>query len=172
MRAQLGKIGAEARRAASASIALRLTSLPIWQTARIIGLFASRLDEPEISSLFSEVKIFAYPKIAGDTLRFVRVGQASELAPGAFDLLEPTGTGEASPDLILVPGLAFDQWGGRLGRGKGFYDRWLTEHPETIAAGVCFDLQIVDQVPTEPHDRQVQMIITDSRTIQGSTPFR
>ena len=66
---------------------------------------------------------------------------------------------------VLVPGVMFDPWGKRLGRGGGYYDRLLEKLPEAALIGVCFEASIQDEVPTEAHDRQVEIIVTDARTI-------
>lgn len=71
-------------------------------------------------------------------------------------------------DLILVPGLAFDIQGNRLGRGKGYYDRFLPQCTEAIFCGICCDLQLTDHVPTEAHDATMDFIITDKEIIPCS----
>ena len=76
-------------------------------------------------------------------------------------------------DIILVPGLAFDRHGGRLGRGRGYFDR-LFATPEVRAQriGICFEDQIVDAVPVEPHDARMQMIVTDRSHVIVQPPSR
>ena len=64
-----------------------------------------------------------------------------------------------SYDLILVPGLAFDKQGFRMGYGAGYYDTFLAQHPESYKVGVCYPFQLVDEVPTEPHDAQLNEIL-------------
>jgi len=86
--------------------------------------------------------------------------------PEDFHHLDPFQSEQANNTLVLVPGLAFDRKGNRIGRGKGFYDRFLDEHPEILTIGVCWDLQIVDQVPTEPHDAQLKWLCTESEIIR------
>ena len=90
----------------------------------------------------------------------------SQLAPGCQGILEPGAeTPVVSPgevDLILVPGMAFDPTGGRLGRGKGYYDRFLG-NGKTI--GVCYQSALLPQVPMEAHDRRVDAIVTDQTII-------
>lgn len=94
----------------------------------------------------------------------------SDFAPGAYGIWEPKPQcrtdrrREVSPkdlDLILVPGLAFDRNRNRLGRGAGFYDRFFENvRSETILTALAFDEQIFDTVPTEPHDRRMDFILT------------
>ena len=66
-------------------------------------------------------------------------------------------TGEI--DLIIVPGMAFDNSGHRLGRGKGFYDRFLAQHPDVYTIGLCFDFQYFDKIPSESFDKKVDEVI-------------
>ena len=86
----------------------------------------------------------------------------SEFQMGALGIYEPTGATMApSPDLVLVPGLAFDITGVRLGRGKGFYDRWLAANPTVHSVGICFKCQIVENLPSEAHDARVSAIVSE-----------
>ena len=93
----------------------------------------------------------------------------TELKTGQFDIREPLDTCREIPlnrlDFVLVPGVAFDLQGRRLGRGKGYYDRLLAEVRGTTC-GVAFDEQIVDQLPVEPHDIHVNCILTPTRWIE------
>lgn len=93
-----------------------------------------------------------------------------DLVLGRLGLRQPRTDLVAIPiadlDVVLVPGLAFDCTGARLGRGGGFYDRFLATLPSKILTiGVAFDQQIVATVPAQPHDRRVQVVITESQTI-------
>ena len=94
-----------------------------------------------------------------------RVASPDELAPGKFGVLEPASDAPESPgnwDLILVPGMAFDRRGGRLGRGRGYYDRFLSIHRDILRVGICFDEQLVSSVPSEDHDIRMHALITPS----------
>ena len=68
-------------------------------------------------------------------------------------------------DLILVPGCGFDLEGGRLGRGGGYYDRFLAGQVGVLKVGLCFECQMIDRLPTEAHDQSVDLIVTESRVI-------
>jgi len=90
-----------------------------------------------------------------------RVRQPAARCP----LLDPSEIG-----LVLVPGLLFDRSGGRLGRGAGFYDRYLSRlEPGTVACGVCHAAQVVERVPVEDHDARVRMILTE-HGLERTTP--
>ena len=83
---------------------------------------------------------------------------------GSFNIMEPTGDSIDDPailDLIIVPGVAFDRHGNRCGRGKGFYDRFLAKTQATTIA-VCFDCQLVDELPVEPHDVPAHYVVSPS----------
>ena len=88
----------------------------------------------------------------------------SRLELGAFHIEEPTGDNTVSPEeieLVVVPAVAYDRQGNRLGRGKGFYDRLLATTRAT-KIGVAYEFQIVDEIPCEPHDVKMDMVISQS----------
>jgi 5-formyltetrahydrofolate cyclo-ligase len=88
---------------------------------------------------------------------------ATEIVTGKFGVREPAATCAEIPldrfDLVLVPGMAFDSSGNRLGRGKGFYDRLLAE-TSGVKCGVGYDFQLLEKIPAEPHDARVNFILT------------
>lgn len=93
-----------------------------------------------------------------------------DLAPGYCNILEPLKTlpqvDPASIEVVVTPGSVFDVRGGRLGYGGGFYDRFLhTAAPQALRIGLAFDLQVVESVPLEKHDEQLDYLITETRTI-------
>ena len=94
---------------------------------------------------------------------------ATDIVTGKFGVREPAAGCEEIPlnrfDLILVPGVAFDLSGNRLGRGRGFYDRILAE-ASGIKCGVCHDFQLLEKIPSEPHDAKVDFILTPSRVVR------
>jgi 5-formyltetrahydrofolate cyclo-ligase len=94
---------------------------------------------------------------------------ASDIIVGKFGVREPAASCEEIPlnqfDLVLVPGLAFDLSGNRLGRGQGFYDRILAK-ASGIKCGVGYDFQLLKKIPTEPHDAKVDFIFTPSRGVR------
>lgn len=127
-------------------------------------------DEVDIRQFLDELvaggKTVLLPRVTGDETMELRVYTGLEgLSEGAFHILEPVGelfTDYASVDVILIPGLAFDALGHRLGRGRGYYDRFLiasgiAESGKTI--GVCFDFQKVAEVPVDEYDIPVDEVI-------------
>jgi 5-formyltetrahydrofolate cyclo-ligase len=130
-----------------------------------IALFAPKELEPDLDLLWElgllERHLVSYPRCDGVTLSFRTVSGLSDLCPSKFGIREPVGG--ASPehlDLIVVPGLAFTSDGNRLGRGAGFYDRFLSATPaSTVKVGVCFAFQLLVEIPVECHDVKVDALV-------------
>lgn len=111
---------------------------------------------PLIDALVQQGKTVLLPKVQDDeNMELRRYTSPSDLREGAFHIMEPIGAPFVDFDQIdvaLVPGVAFDAAGHRLGRGKGYYDRFLHAHPRLHTIGVCFPFQRVAEVPTDEHD--------------------
>jgi 5-formyltetrahydrofolate cyclo-ligase len=148
----------------------------LWQNAQTILFYAPLPDEPDIWPLLAVTggagKQVFLPRFLADTTTYTACQiktPETDLQLGQFGIREPTESCPQIPlnrlDLILVPGVAFDLHGRRLGRGKGFYDRLLAAVRGTTC-GVAFDEQIVNEVPVEPHDVLLNCILTPSRWIQ------
>jgi len=91
------------------------------------------------------------------------------LEPGVMNILEPVDNGIMAVgelDLIVAPALAFDRSGNRLGRGGGFYDRFISQNRGTLVCGLAFDLQLIDKVPAREHDRAVNMLATNTEFLR------
>jgi 5-formyltetrahydrofolate cyclo-ligase len=99
---------------------------------------------------------------------------AADIITGKFGMREPAASCPKFPlnqfDLILVPGMAFDLNGNRLGRGQGFYDR-LLENASGIKCGVGYDFQLLEKIPVEPHDVKVDFVFTPSRCGKAKNGF-
>jgi 5-formyltetrahydrofolate cyclo-ligase len=171
MRAEMSRfrIRPEERTEVSEAIRERLVGLECWRAARMVLLYAALPDEPDTFILPRGDKCFCYPRYHADRgYEAARVDDVGKLAPGKFGVLEPvTEAAEVPPegvDLIVVPGVAFDKECYRLGRGRGFYDQWLLALPG-MKIGVGFDHQLLDLVPREPHDVQLDGLIVPSRYV-------
>jgi len=172
IRAMLIGLSSAAQSSASAKIRALLDSWPVWKMASTICAFCALSGEPDILAPWPKGKSVSLPLVAGDDISMRRVASQHELSPGSFGILEPSSSAPASPgdwDLIFVPGLAFDRNGGRLGRGRGYYDRFLALHPNTLRVGVCFDEQLRPSVPSEPHDLPMHALITPSALLTFET---
>lgn len=116
-----------------------------------------------LDDLVAEGKMVLLPKVIDDETMELRCYTGrDDLQEGAFHIMEPVGalfTDLALIDVVLVPGVAFDAQGHRLGRGKGYYDRFLQSVSDIKKIGVCFDFQKVEQVPSEAHDIVVDIVV-------------
>ena len=105
------------------------------------------------------------PCVDGDDLRLRQyTGPECMVSGEQFGIGEPTGeewTDLAAVELIAVPGVAFDREGNRMGRGRGFYDRLLKSTPNAVKIGLAYNFQMLDAIPTEPHDVKMNLVITD-----------
>ena len=111
---------------------------------------------------WAHTKKFFLPRVNGLNLEILPYDR-TKLKYGAFQIEEPSGNeicNVSDIDLIVVPGVGYDPKGNRVGRGKGYYDRLLSESKAT-KIGVAYDFQIVDQIEAEPHDVRVDIIISD-----------
>ena len=151
----------------SAAICKHVKALPEWAEARVILLFAALPDEPNVDGLWDESKQVCLPRFRDDrTYEAAFVMNRNDLVSGQFGILEPPKNavcaGPSEVDLVIAPGVAFDAAGHRLGRGRGFYDRWL-EGLTAFRCGVGYDHQLVhDSVPHEPHDALMGVVVTPS----------
>lgn len=154
----------------SALLCEAIRATPAWRTARTVVIFAPLPGEPDVEMLWAhaESRSFAYPRVEGDRLGLYTARSPFELQPTQWGLREPVAdpacvVAPDSIDLILVPGVAFSRAGARLGRGRGYYDRLLATLPGGVCKiGVCFDFQIVAELPTDPHDQHVDLVATES----------
>ena len=107
-------------------------------------------------------KRVAVPKVHGEIMHFYEIHSLADCVPGAFGILEPVGEEKdriTEPGFMLVPGLAFDKKGNRLGYGGGFYDKYLASHGGIITAALGYQFQIVEEVPAEIHDKKMDYLI-------------
>jgi len=113
-------------------------------------------------------KAIYLPVIDGDNLKIVQYTGKDCLVPGdKYGIPEPNGPTLANEDLIdlvIVPGVAFDSNNNRMGRGAGYYDRILKRLPQAKKIAFAFDFQIIDQVPVEPHDIKMDLVISANIT--------
>jgi 5-formyltetrahydrofolate cyclo-ligase len=173
LRAYLKGLSPEAKAAAAHQACARLRSSAVWYQASRILFYAPLPDELDLSPLWPEAlqahKVVALPRFAAATgtyeARLVR-DLAQDLVVGQFGIREPHPDCPAVAlnrlDLFLVPGVAFDPNGRRLGRGHGYYDRLLAG-VGGFKCGVGFDGQILDAVPREPSDVLLDCILTPTR---------
>lgn len=159
----------------SRALVARLAGHEAWLRAGSVLLFSPLPDEVEISPLIQtgidQGKTICLPRFVtrnGDYEAAVIRDVMTDLQPAKYGILEPAPACPARPlnqlDLALVPGVAFAPGGSRLGRGRGHYDRIL-KLVSGMRLGVAFDEQIVDALPSEPHDVRVHAVVTPGRWI-------
>lgn len=151
----------------SAPIIDRLRHHPRLLAARCIMLYSALEDEVAtedlIELLYQQGKDVLLPRVIADGQMEVRHYQGSQsLRQGAYHIMEPMGPVCEHPDMIevaVVPGMCFDAQGNRLGRGKGYYDRFLAQCPRIYKIGICFDFQKMPHIPSEPTDIRMDEVL-------------
>ncbi|MEH7734034.1 5-formyltetrahydrofolate cyclo-ligase [Bacillus pumilus] len=172
--AKLDQISPEEFERSTALLHEHLLQLPAWKQAKTIALTMSRGKEiptmPLIEKAREEGKTVCIPTCFPKTkeMMFYEYTPETKMTSSYFGLLEPdpqvsTAVHKETIDLIIVPGVCFDQKGYRIGFGGGYYDRYLADyHGVTIA--LCLSLQQIRDVPTEAHDIPVSMIVSEKGT--------
>lgn len=176
LRAERAAIAAELRSAWSAAIAARAQGLAAWRRAESVQLFIGALPgEVETWGLAAAClaagKALVCPRVERERLELRRVEELNALARSDQGLWEPSPdcalVEPQAIDLALLPGLAFDRRGGRLGLGRGFYDRLLRE-TAAERVGLCFELQVVQSTPIDRGDERVSIVVTELRVIDAA----
>ncbi len=183
-RERLRSMPAADRAAASEALGNRLAEWQSYKIAKTVACFAGTLEEvdtePMLRRILADGKTLLLPYVIQGTGTDATMAMAAvtdlekDLAEGAFGIREPTPEARAGaapePDLVLIPALGFDLRGGRLGKGKGFYDRYLAGM-KAFKAGVGFDVQITEKnLPLDAHDQLMDAVLTDMRTLVFSAP--
>lgn len=166
------------REAASAAIAGRALALPDLEQVTPVGAYwpmRSEVDcRPLLEALVARGQEVALSQILHPRLSWRLWRPGDPLVHGGFGVREPgPDAPECFPRALLVPLAAFDRHGGRLGYGKGHFDRSiaaLAEHHPVLTVGLAFGAQEVDAVPAEPHDRRLDWIVTESELIRAGAP--
>lgn len=165
VRERLSVMPDDMKYAASQGIVQALRNHILVSGARVVALFSPLRDEPQIASLVKELSLthlVALPRVEGDVMQFYCYS-CDAMQSGAFGIEEPVGTSIVNPweiDLMVVPGVAFTLDGKRMGRGKGYYDKYMSnEGFRAYKVGVCYAAQIVDELPQEPHDIKMDCVV-------------
>lgn len=168
-------IDQELRQEKSCRIAALLCENRLFRAAGTVMLYASVRGEADTGMLIDNclkrqvrTVLPAVDKTNAKLLLYQILSRA-ELVPGGFGIPEPDGADKvpllpSALEFVVVPGVAFDVTGARIGYGKGYYDKLLAGIT-VPTAGICFEEQLVAQIPCEPHDRRVTMIVTEKRII-------
>ncbi|KAA6343003.1 5-formyltetrahydrofolate cyclo-ligase [termite gut metagenome] len=153
--------------AQSADILRQLETHIVFKEAHTVLLFHSLKDEPDTHAFiekWSGTKVILLPVVCGESLELRVYSNHQSLSAGTYGIDEPSGeafTDYASIDLAVIPGVAFDRFGNRLGRGKGYYDK-LLPHLSAHKIGIGFSFQLVEEVPARELDVRMDEVITPS----------
>ena len=171
------------KKAWDAMLCERVCTMPIVRAARCIYAYASLPNEAGtwgiMEHLLLEGHRLALPRVEGNTMEFYWVESLSELSEGSFHIMEPVpgqqNSGPAGPvryarqraaepdALMLIPGMAFTEDGLRLGKGGGFYDRFLSSEPGHRKIALAYPFQVVKMLPLEEHDIKMDLVVTPDR---------
>lgn len=148
----------------------------VYHDAELLLFYLSYRSEADTRQLLKEAlesgRSVAVPKVVGTDMVFYRLTSLSQLVEGYKGILEPDTecteqiTEFPEHTILFVPGCAFDEFGGRMGYGGGFYDRFMQRYPEALRVALAYEEQMVPEVPREVHDRLVDVIMTEQRMLQ------
>lgn len=160
---------------ASREIAARILALPEIADARAIALYQAMGNEISMEPLWRELvargRQVLFPIVRPGTrvLAFSPARNPEDLSTGAFGIREPPAEWQIPLDqveIFVVPALGFAPSGRRLGRGGGYYDATLAAAPQALRIGPCLESQLLDELPIEPHDEGVDVVVTPRRTLR------
>ncbi|HKJ28568.1 MAG TPA: 5-formyltetrahydrofolate cyclo-ligase [Desulfuromonadales bacterium] len=160
----------------SSEIQRRFMRSVFFREARCLALYSAIHNEVSTDEIVGQAldsgKCLVFPRVSGEDLEFVHIESPSELVSGAFGVKEPKSCNLVpveKVDLIVVPGVAFDQRGHRLGYGRGYYDRALAKcQSHCMKVGFAYDFQLVEELPATDYDETLSMLITESQTLNFS----
>ena len=152
--------------AASADLAAKLFDHPAYRRAKALYGYLSYNQEVRTAAILERAqrdgKRVAVSKVYGDEMKFLWLDDLAAVAPGAYNIPEPVADGPVADDpaaLVLMPGLAFDRAGHRMGYGGGFYDKYLSAHPGHPTIALCYGFQVFPRLETEAHDIPADFVI-------------
>ncbi len=170
MLARRNALGPEEIAKRSRSVQDSVLKSSFFNSAKSIGAYFAFGSEVRTDFILGEGKKLgkqvALPSIEGDKIVFYEMSSAKYLVKGRFGIMEPLPYGKITElDLLIVPGIAFDRAGYRLGYGKGYYDRFLLEH-QTFSVGLAYSFQLVEKLPRGRQDMRMDAVATEGRVIR------
>ena len=181
--ARKARVALKDKDAVSAAIVAKVQSLPQYRSAKTIMYYVDAGSEVKtrqaLAGAIAAGKRVVVPwcVVENNTLELFLLEDVHELVEGAYKILEPKDELRRLPhklidpktlDFVMVPGTAFDLKGGRMGQGKGYYDRLLGDvRPDAPLVALAFDCQIFEEIPVAPHDVFMDLVVTESRIIKG-----
>ncbi len=149
----------------------RCIALPQISAAQAVFCFVSMPEEAGthalIKALLGVGKSLSVPKITPEKMLAVTLTDWGQLGRGEFGILRPRSSNICTDkiDVCITPGLGFSEQGMRIGSGRGYYDTWFWEHPDTLRIALAYECQIMDEIPSDEHDILIDLIITEERVI-------
>ena len=176
-RKRLDELTASEKADAATLVRSRLVQIDQYCDAEVVGIYSAIEWEIDLIPLLNggreSGKRFAFPRWCAESnqYEFVGVEASYQLVRGRYGILEPEGSCQRLDrgrlDFVVIPGLAFSQNGARLGRGRGFYDR-LLENCRALLCGVCYDFQLLDELPQDPWDKVMNRLVTPMQCVRTS----
>ena len=181
--ARKNRVAQKNKDALSRAICGRFMAMPAYQAAKTVMWYVDAGSEVRTRHTLPEALthgkrvVVPWCVVEANTLELFLLEDMSELVEGAYKILEPKDELRRLPekvvqpeelDLVMVPGTAFDPRGGRMGQGKGYYDRLLARaRPDAPLVALAFDCQLFDEIPVAPHDVFMDQVLTETRAIAG-----
>jgi 5-formyltetrahydrofolate cyclo-ligase len=175
-RIQINQMPSQDKHNASIKVANQIINHEIFKSAEIIAAYVALDDElntrPILEEALKQNKRLLLPFVDGDIMQFSAISDLDQdLAKGNFGILEPVNKLPFQWDnqtcVIIIPARLFDSYGGRIGRGKGYYDKYLSNKYDSTKVGVCFDVQIYDKkLNLQHHDQIMDYIISEKQFLK------
>ena len=143
---------------------------PAYQKADLIFAYVDAKGEVKTKELiqhaWSQGKKVAVPKVHGDIMKFYLISSYEELEAGCFGIMEPKENCQevkriSDKSLVIMPGVAFDRTGNRIGYGKGYYDKYFSKYPEIYKIAIAFSMQIMPEIKADEFDVKADCVITE-----------
>ncbi len=169
IRKQKALLSLEERTRESELVCRSVMATAQWQKAATVLLYWALKDETDVGLLIDDLHgrggTVLLPTCVGDDLVLREYEGRQKMVTGAFDIAEPTGrifeeAEYGKIDLAIVPGMAFDRQGGRMGRGRGYYDRLLKKLPHCYKMGVCWSVQMMERVEMNDEDVRMESVVS------------
>lgn len=162
----------------SAKILDNLLKLPEYKSSEIIFTYLSFGSEVDTKQLIKKLldlkKTVCIPKIINKNIKPIIINTLDSLSLSKFGYYEPHKNSPIAKkiDLCITPGLAFTRFGERLGYGGGYYDRFFKTHPKIIKLSLAYEIQILDEIPTNQDDQLIDILISEKEIIRCQKPKR
>lgn len=151
-------------------IAEKVIAHPVYQSAKLVFCYIDAKGEVRtrkiIEHAWANGKKVVVPKVHGDIMKFYQISSYDELETGCFGIMEPKmGCEEIThvPEnsIVIMPGVAFDKKGNRIGYGKGYYDKYFSKYPECYKIAIAFSIQLVSEIQADEFDVKANCVITE-----------